>query len=135
MLRFSISPWNNHAPFGVCGLLVSIRCAVFVGCIGMMVSASPVDGGSVSGAVEGEFMRRYGQIFEAEKLIVAGDDLLATEDFSAAVASYAQAYNGLTPSPTSERINPLSPPLRSPQQRLQGHPAKSKFLAVNFFLI
>ena len=26
--------------------------------------------------------------------------------------------------------NPLSPPLRSPQQRPQGHPAKSKFLAV-----
>ncbi len=25
--------------------------------------------------------------------------------------------------------NPLSPPLRSPQQRPQGHPAKSKFLA------
>jgi len=28
-------------------------------------------------------------------------------------------------------INPLSPPLRSPQQRPQGHPAKSKFLAVS----
>mgnify|MGYP001085909216 CR=1 FL=1 len=28
-------------------------------------------------------------------------------------------------------INPLSPPLRSPQQRPQGHPAKSKFLAVD----
>jgi hypothetical protein len=30
-----------------------------------------------------------------------------------------------------DRINPLSPPLRSPQQRPQGHPAKSKFLAVH----
>gem|GEM_PF-6187141 len=28
-------------------------------------------------------------------------------------------------------INPLSPPLRSQQQRPQGHPAKSKFLAVS----
>jgi len=27
-----------------------------------------------------------------------------------------------------QRTNPLSPPLRSPQQRPQGHPAKSKFL-------
>ena len=32
-------------------------------------------------------------------------------------------------------INPLSPPLRSPQQRPQGHPAKSKFLAVSTCLI
>jgi len=30
----------------------------------------------------------------------------------------------------NEERNPLSPPLRSPQQRPQGHPAKSKFLAV-----
>jgi len=28
--------------------------------------------------------------------------------------------------------NPLSPPLRSPQQRPQGHSAKSKFLAANY---
>jgi len=28
------------------------------------------------------------------------------------------------------KINPFSPPLRSPQQRPQGHPAKSKFLAL-----
>ena len=27
-------------------------------------------------------------------------------------------------------FDPLSPPLRSPQQRPQGHPAKSKFLAI-----
>jgi hypothetical protein len=32
--------------------------------------------------------------------------------------------------PTAD-ANPLSPPLRSPQQRPQGHPAKSKFLAAN----
>ncbi len=31
---------------------------------------------------------------------------------------------------SANAINPLSPPLRSPQQRPQGHPAKSKFLAV-----
>jgi hypothetical protein len=30
--------------------------------------------------------------------------------------------------------NPLSPPLRSPQQRPQGHPAKSKFLAFTKFV-
>jgi hypothetical protein len=30
------------------------------------------------------------------------------------------------------QLNPLSPPLRSPQQRPQGHPEKSKFLAVVF---
>jgi hypothetical protein len=31
----------------------------------------------------------------------------------------------------SEEINPFSPPLRSPQQRPQGHHAKSKYLAIN----
>ena len=36
-----------------------------------------------------------------------------------------------TSTPLYGLTNPLSPPLRSPQQRPQGHPAKSKFLAVS----
>ncbi len=85
------------------GVLVVVWGGVFVSPLG----AAPV-AGAVSGAVEGEVMRRQGQIFEAEKRIVAGDDLLAAKDFSGAVAKYAEAYNGLTPSPTSARIRAVA---------------------------
>ncbi len=76
--------------------------------VGVVLSNPPAGGASVSGAVEGEIARRQAQMFAAEKLVVEGDDLMAAGDYAEAVARYASAYNGLTPSPTSTRMRDLA---------------------------
>jgi general secretion pathway protein D len=114
MQRFSIFLRKRRTPLGVLGVVSrSVMCVAVYLCLvgaGLVVPvssglAAPASGrNSVSGAVEGEIIRRQKEIFAAEKLIMAGDDLVADGVFGAAVDKYAQAYNGLTPSPTSEKI-------------------------------
>ncbi len=53
-------------------------------------------------AVEGEVARRQKQIFDSEKFLTTGKTLVAKGQFKEAIAQFAQAYNGINPSPIAE---------------------------------
>ena len=55
-------------------------------------------------AAEGEAVRRQNQIFEAEKFLAAGKTLVAEGKYQEAIAQFAQAYNGLNPSPMAKEV-------------------------------
>ncbi|MFP6875163.1 MAG: Amuc_1098 family type IV pilus outer membrane protein [Verrucomicrobiales bacterium] len=55
-------------------------------------------------AVEGEVVRRQKQIFDAEKFLATGKTLVAEGKFKEAIAQFAQAYNGMNPSPIAEEF-------------------------------
>ncbi len=54
--------------------------------------------------VEGEIARRQAQMIEAEKMIAEGDELLIEENYKEALSKFAQAYNGMNPSPSSDSV-------------------------------
>ncbi|MDC0048544.1 hypothetical protein OAL09_04305 [Verrucomicrobia bacterium] len=58
--------------------------------------------------VEGEIGRRQAQMIEAEKMIAEGDQLITEGDYKAALSKFAQAYNGMNPSPTSDSVRNLA---------------------------
>jgi len=65
--------------------------------------AEPVGKPSVSiEAVEGEVARRQQQVFDAEKFLVTGKTLVAEGKLKEAIAQFAQAYNGMNPSPIAK---------------------------------
>ncbi len=53
---------------------------------------------------EGEVARRQNQIFESEKYLLAGKTLVAEGKYKEAIAQFAQAYNGINPSPMAEAV-------------------------------
>lgn len=58
--------------------------------------------------VEGEIARRQAQMIEAEKMIAVGDQFITEGNYKEAISKFAQAYNGMNPSPTSDDVRDLA---------------------------
>ena len=54
--------------------------------------------------VEGEIARRQAQMIEAEKIIAEGDQFITEGNYKEALSKFAQAYNGMNPSPASDAV-------------------------------
>ena len=61
-------------------------------------------GPTLADRVEGEIARRQAQMIEAEKIIAEGDELLTEGNYKEALSKFAQAYNGMNPSPASDSV-------------------------------
>ena len=54
--------------------------------------------------VEGDIARRQAQMIEAEKIIAEGDQFITEGNYKEALSKFAQAYNGMNPSPASDAV-------------------------------
>lgn len=88
-----------------CSRALGVSICLLCLCTAELVPAQEATANKQVSTVEGEVARRQNQIFEAEKFLVAGKTLVAEGKYKEAIAQFAQAYNGISPSPMAESVS------------------------------
>ena len=104
---------TKHSPINLEGLgsyaikATWVTLILFSSCLFVSVSLFADDKKkepTLGDRVEGEIARRQAQMIEAEKIMAEGDELIAEGNYKGALSKFAQAYNGMNPSPTSDSV-------------------------------